>query len=276
MEKARSSGLGGGLAVIHRAELKRSPLPLPDLTSMECLAFKCKPPYSMTVLLIYRPPKPHASFLHEIHDLLTSLCSMSTRIVILGDFNIHIDNPSCHLATEFLSLIDCLCLQQHVKAPTHIKGHTLDLVITDAPINNLEVNDLGVSGHKLVSMAFSSMLPTIRPKRQISFRNWKQIDPTSITVDLQHISCPVSATVDELVTYYNTALSSVFDLHAPIRTREVNFKHSAPWFTQELRQMKTEGRILERRCKQSSLTVHKLAFRDHQKTYSKSLKDARF
>ncbi|ROL48072.1 Neurexin-1a-beta [Anabarilius grahami] len=39
--------------------------------------------------------------------------------------------------------------------------------------------------------------------------------------------------------------------------------------------MKTEGRILERRCKQSSLTVHKLAFLDHQKTYFKSLKDAR-
>ncbi|ROL48071.1 hypothetical protein DPX16_18671 [Anabarilius grahami] len=56
MEKARSSGHGGGLAVIHRAELKLSPLSLPDLTSVECLAFKCKPPYSMTVLLIYRPP----------------------------------------------------------------------------------------------------------------------------------------------------------------------------------------------------------------------------
>jgi len=34
-----------------------------------------------------------------------------SKIVILGDFNIHIDTPSCHLATEFLSLIDCLGLQ---------------------------------------------------------------------------------------------------------------------------------------------------------------------
>lgn len=201
---------------------------------------------------------------------------MSTRIVILGDFNIHIYKPSCHLATEFLSLIDCLGLQQHVKAPTHTKGHTLDLVITDAaPINSLEVKDLGVSDHKLVSMAFTFSLPIIRPKRQISFRNWKQLDPTSITVDLQHnINCPVSATVEGLVDHYNTSLSSVFDLRAPIRTREVNFERSAPWFTQELRQMKTEGRILERRCKHSGLTVHKLAFRDHQKAYLKSLKGA--
>ncbi|CAM4635850.1 unnamed protein product [Leuciscus chuanchicus] len=60
--------------------------------------------------------------------------------------------------------------------------------------------------------------------------------------------------------------------HVVAVTREVNFERSAPWFTQELRQMKTEGRILERRCKQTGLTVHNLAFRDHQKAYLKSLK----
>ena len=60
MERARTSGRGGGLLIIHRTELELSPLPLPDLTSMECLAFKCKPPYSMTVLLIYPPPKSNS------------------------------------------------------------------------------------------------------------------------------------------------------------------------------------------------------------------------
>ena len=105
---------GGGLAIIHRAELKLSRLPLPDFTSMECLAFKCKPPYSMTVLLIYRPPKPKPSFLPEIHDLLMSLCNMSTNIVIVGDMNIHVDNPSCQLATEFLG--HRLALREHQRA----------------------------------------------------------------------------------------------------------------------------------------------------------------
>jgi len=119
----------------------------------------------------------------------------------------------------------------------HTKGHTLDLVITDAASKNfLEVKDLYVSDHKLVSMAFTFSLPIIRPKRQISFRNWKKLDPTSITVDLQYIiNCPASATVDGLVEHYNATLRSVFEFHAPIRTREVSFELSAPWLTQELR-----------------------------------------
>ncbi|XP_042559606.1 uncharacterized protein LOC122128826 [Clupea harengus] len=257
MEKACSSGRGGGLAIMHRAELKLSPLPMPDLSSMECLAFKCKPPYSMTVLLIYRPPKPNPSFLPEISDLLTSLCTISTNIVIVGDLNIHVDNPSCQFAADFLNVLECLGLQQHVEVPTHTKGHTLDLVITDsAPISNLQVYDLGVSDHKVVSMAFTFMLPTIQPKRQMSFRNWKRINTATMTMDLQLITCPASASMDELVELYNTSLSSVFDLHAPVKSREVNFSRSAPWFTHELRKMKTAGRVLERRCRHSGLTVH--------------------
>ena len=96
MEKACSSG---GLAIIQRAELKLSSL---------------LPP----------PPKPNSSFLSEIHNPLTSLCSMSTNIVIVGDMNIHVDNPSCHFAVEFLSQNECLGLKQHVDVPAHTWGHT--------------------------------------------------------------------------------------------------------------------------------------------------------
>ena len=276
MERARTSGRGGGLLIIHRTELELSPLPLSDFTSMECLAFKCKPPHSMTVLLIYRPPKPNPSFLPEIHDLLTSLCTMSNNIVIIGDINIHVDNPSCPLAAEFLSLLDCLGLQQHVKAPTHNKGHTLDLAITNsASIKNLEVFDLGVSDHKVVLMTLTSLLPSPRPKRQIAFRNLKRIVPVDLATDLQCITCPDSDNVDELVEYYNTFLSSVLDIHAPVKTREVTFERSAPWYTQELRTLKTAGRALERQLRHTGLTVHKLAFREHQKAYCQALKNAR-
>ena len=186
------------------------------------------------------------------------------------------DNPSCPVAAEFLSLLDCLGLHQHVEAPTHNKGHTLDLAITNsASIKNLEVYDLGVSDHMVVSLTLTSLLPPPRPKRQITFRNLKRIVSVDLATDLQHITYSTPETVDELVEHYNTFLSSVLDLHAPVKMREVMFERSAPWYTQELRTIKTAGHALERQFRHTGLTVHKLAFRDHQKIYCQALKKAR-
>lgn len=230
----------------------------------------------MTILLIYRPPKPNSAFIDEMHDLLTTLGPTSANLLILGDMNIHVDTPACHSAAKFLQLLDCLNLTQHVDVPTHSRGHTLDLVITDSvSINNLQVHDLGLSDHKLISMELPFLPPHSKPKRQISFRNIKNIDPDTLTLDLQHLSSANLSSASESVTFYNNSLCRLLDLHAPIKTKTVSFVRSAPWYTSELRTMKTLGRVLERRFKTSALTVHRLAYREHQKAYSKSLKDAR-
>ncbi|XP_072571304.1 uncharacterized protein [Paramormyrops kingsleyae] len=278
-EKARSTGRGGGLAAIHSQDLELSSIPLPVLSTFECLAFKCKPPLSLTFLLVYRPPKPNSAFLLEFQDLLSTLYTTSANIMILGDFNIHVDTPSCHSAAEFLHLLDSLNLQQHVDAPTHSKGHTLDLVISSyVPIKKLQVRDLGLSDHKAIYMELPfSYSSHCKPERQINFRSIKNIDPDALALDLQHISCDPTtfSSVTETVDFYNHSLSSLLDHHAPIRTRTVTFARSAPWYTSELRRMKSAGRILERCFKASGLTVHMQAYREHQKAYAKSLKDAR-
>ena len=129
----RSTGRCGGLAVIQRQDLELSPILLPKTSSCECLAFTCKPPpLPMTVLLIHRPPKPNSTVIPEISDLLTTLCITSANTIILEDFNIHVDTPSGHSAADFLQLLDSLNLQQTVDAPTHSRGHTLDLVISNS------------------------------------------------------------------------------------------------------------------------------------------------
>ncbi|KAL7845322.1 hypothetical protein AOLI_G00235140 [Acnodon oligacanthus] len=149
LQKAHSTGRGGGLATIYRSDLDLSYLPLPELSSCECLAFRSKQPSPVTILLIYRPPKPNPSFMPEMYNLLSSLCTTSANILIFGDINIHVNNPSCRFAAEFLQLLGCFSLRQLVDVPTHTRGHTLDLVITDsALVRNLSVHDLGVSDHK--------------------------------------------------------------------------------------------------------------------------------
>jgi len=276
LQKARSTGRGGGLAVIHRSDLILSSITLPELTSFECLAFKCQHPLSTTILLIYRPPKPNPSFIPEISNLLSTFCTMSANTIVLGDMNIHVNSSTCRFAAEFLQLLDCFNLTQLVDAPTHTRGHTLDLVITNSVyLSNLLVYDLGVSDHKAISMEMSSPSPFTKPKRQISFRNLKNINHETMTSDLQHLLSANCSQPTDLVDYYNNTLRSIMDLHAPVKTRTVTFARSAPWYTDELRKMKAAGRVIERRYKATGLSVHKLAFREHQKVYSKSLTKAR-
>ncbi len=64
-------------------------------------------------------------------SVLSLVCIKFERILILGDFNIHIDKNDSTMTRDFLSLLDCFDLKQLVDCPTHIKGHTLDLVITN-------------------------------------------------------------------------------------------------------------------------------------------------
>ena len=75
-------------------------------------------------------------------------------------------------------------------------------------------------------MTLTSLLPPSRLKRQITFRNLKQILSVDLAADLQHITCPASETVDELVEHYNTSLSSVL-MTLMLLLRHVNSRLNA-------------------------------------------------
>ncbi|KAI4881218.1 hypothetical protein NFI96_033452, partial [Prochilodus magdalenae] len=58
---------------------------------------------------------------------------------------------------------------------------------------------------------------------------------------------------DEAVSLYNESISAVLDTLAPLKTRTVPSTHSSPWFTSELRTLKTSGRRLECLYKKTGL-----------------------
>ncbi|KAF3840405.1 hypothetical protein F7725_019122 [Dissostichus mawsoni] len=93
------------------------------IPSFEFLTFKVPP--SLTVILIYLPPKPHPSFLSDLTELLTIASSLSPRLLLLVDLNIHMDSPTCKHASEFSSLLENF--SQHVTFPTMIKDTSLTL-----------------------------------------------------------------------------------------------------------------------------------------------------
>ena len=83
--------------------------------------------------VIYRPPPSktnclnYKTFYGEIGNYIEQLVLTPGALVIAGDFNIHVDDPSDKEAADFLSLTESFGLKQHVSDPTHRTGHTLDI-----------------------------------------------------------------------------------------------------------------------------------------------------
>lgn len=280
LDKARTEGRGGGIAAIFRKNLKITTIPIPPAPSFEHLTYKLSGPSPLVTAIIYRPPKPHPSFLPDLADFLTQLSSISQSVLLLGDFNLHIDNTDSKPATEFLELLQCFNFTQHINFPTHSRGHTLDLVCsTKLNIQQLSSHNLHISDHLAITMNIVIPTPTPKHTRTITFRNIKSLSPSALSASLTHcLSASPPLPFDDpadLVNYYNNTLSSCLDQLAPIKTKTVSFTHSAPWYTPELRQMKSRKRQLERLHKKSRLSVHLLAYTDHLQQYKDALNAAR-
>ena len=63
----------------------------------------------------------------RVSELLSILNTDYNKRLIVGDFNLHIDNRNDNKATDLINLLDNLGFMQHVHGPTHNHGHTLDL-----------------------------------------------------------------------------------------------------------------------------------------------------
>ena len=88
------------------------------------------------------------AFFEDLTSLLEIISTYSSMIVLVGDFNIHVNDSYDVMALHFLDLIDAFGLVQHVTGPTHARGHTLDLVIT-AP--NYAPTDISTDRRNIIS-----------------------------------------------------------------------------------------------------------------------------
>ena len=125
----RVSRRGGGLALVYRDRFCCRLIKSDSFDSFELQMTKVGNTDSFYCVLIYRPPGPARLFLDDFAEFLSSIIKLE-NVLMLGDFNFHIDDTSCTMASEFLTLTESFHFKQCVSGPTHIKGHTLDLVFS--------------------------------------------------------------------------------------------------------------------------------------------------
>ena len=87
-------------------------------------------------VIVYRPPhsKDHpittGVFFHGFAEYLESVVMSSDKLlIIIGDFDFHMDVPTNPNNKHSSDLLDAMGLVEHVKQATHIHGHILELII---------------------------------------------------------------------------------------------------------------------------------------------------
>ena len=148
--KSVRSGKGGGVAVVYKKSLKPTVEKREKYTSFEVLETVLKDNFwSFRISVIYRPPstsrlgKPISIFLEEFEKYIDSCSISSGHLVVVGDFNIHMEKATNQDTKKLSDLLYSMNLHQHIHSPTHEKGHTLDLVMTrstDSLLTDLQVH----------------------------------------------------------------------------------------------------------------------------------------
>ena len=130
--KDREKERGGGVGILVRSTLVAKQLSVKHFQSFEHTVVKMSLAKKKTLYLIsvYRLQYVAiATFIDEFSELLDLYTVPYEHCVIAGDLNIHFESEDSN-SKQFKDILQLYDLKQHVSCPTHVKGHTLDLVIT--------------------------------------------------------------------------------------------------------------------------------------------------
>ena len=133
---------------------------------------------SFVAACVYRPPGSCTTqFLEDFLALSGFLSSIGSNFIICGDKNVHLD-VECGDRTRFYDILQCCSLIQCVNSPTHILGHTLDVLISPGDsdfVRNVNVGDF-ISDHAAIRCQLDFSHPAICIVKMVSYRRYHRID----------------------------------------------------------------------------------------------------
>ncbi len=187
----------------------------------------------LRLAVVYRPPPSSKNgltfqdFMQEWPLFLENFTSSNTE-VITGDLNFHVDDTCCKAASAFVDTLSNCGMQQLVKDPTHVKGHTLDVVITKdtTSIQELRVVDPTLcdqhgnlcSDHCAVTFVTTLCKP-VPITKQVVYRKWKSIEKESFREAIRDRLKDAEGTtsVGHLLETYESTLRDLVNAHVPQR-----------------------------------------------------------
>ena len=267
----RPHAKGGGVAVIYSlsiSHIRQVPNQV-QVTSFEylevCFTWRRR---VFRALIVYRPGHPGTDidFATEFTSLLEVVLSLEGELLIFGDFNYWVDDPSLKPYTpEFLEMLDLNNIINHVSDPTHIHGHTLDLILayrTSNVIHYVETMpiDTTISDHALV-LCKLGVPNTPTYKKSITFRNYRNICHVDVGAEIQqHLVADPVLNSETLVLNYNHFFQTLRDRHCPVINKNIIVREDGPWYNQAIALARRQRRQAERKWRRLNTESSRLEY----------------
>ena len=206
------------------------------------------------LLVVYHPPSTSAGqvidsiIIEQFLDLVEYLASKHKNLIILGDFNLHINDQSATDANIFIDAMSALGFTQIVNKATHKLGNTLDLIFIEQdedPANEVNFFDF-VSDHLWVSCQLKSKKKPVKISR-IKTRKVVENAGEILRQEFRQSELLLITEVEKLAYELNMELKCLYDIIAPETEKKVNERRRVPWFDHLVKQQKSVFRNIERK-----------------------------
>ena len=290
ISKPRDNRMGGGIGCLFKSNIKIQKIDTPRTATFEHLALNLNDTgRTVTLIIIYRPEPTSANryamsdFFDEFTQFSSELQCNDKELLIVGDFNFHVNKPDQPIVKKFNEVLDMFGLTQHVKGATHIAGNTLDLVITREDsdfLRSCTVDELLSDHHAILLEALTSKPKAC--KKTISFRKTRQINITNFKKDLHdhlsnvNLSDPITVPKDlnSLIEIYDSCID-ILNKHAPLQKKNITIRNATPWNNADIKTAKTAKRRAEKRWRKTKKHSDFEIFKEKRNQYNSLLNNLR-
>ena len=227
--------LGGGLGLIVHKDYSTRLLEEGSKTSFQYSKWRvsCKN-RALKILAIYHPPYSTRNlvsgniFIDELTDWLTDTLASDKNVLVMGNFNIHINKEDNEIAAIFLDYMTAMGLQCSYTFPTHKDGYCLDLIFTES------ISDIKITACKLIAyisdyqiVAGNISIPKdgiIR--KEITFRNLKSINYTDLAEEM-HLDLLLLENLEynDLVKKFDNNMKDALNIIASEVTKTITVRY---------------------------------------------------
>ena len=168
----------------------------------------------------------------DITELLTNKLPQYQDSILLGDFNVHIEDQTNADAVVFKETMRALSLEQHISGPTHVRGNTLDLIFTQLS-NNFNITNTTSHGYISDHCMVAVNINIKKQKYPTETKEMKRQNKTNWTHPCSKLHTPrfnENKMIDKAASQLNTELHKALNATAPIKSIKFTNRPKHPWF----------------------------------------------